>query len=167
MNNLYRASVPVFARGLAIIAAELSVAANMADDQGFDTDSLVKARLAPDMLTLAGQIQRASDTSKNAVVRLTGLDAPRFPDNEATFGDLQVRIADTVTFLQGVDAFTFEGAAERRVSLSFSKVKAELSGEDYLYQFVLPNFFFHLATAHDILRHKGIPLGKADYLGFN
>ena len=118
MIDLYRASVPVFARGFAIMAAELSVAANIADDRGFDPDSLVKARLAPDMLTLAGQVQRASDTSKNAVVRLTGMDAPRFPDTEATFCDLQIRIADTVTFLQGVDPAIFEGAAERRVSLS-------------------------------------------------
>ena len=98
---------------------------------------------------------------------MTGLEAPRFPDTEATLDDLQVRIADTVDFLQGIDVVAFENAAARPVSLSFSKVKAELTGEDYLYQFVLANFFFHLATAHDILRHKGIPLGKADYLGFN
>ena len=125
----------------------------------------MQARLAPDMLPLAGQVQRASDTSKNAVARLTGIDAPAFPDVETTFAELRQRIGDTLDFFASVDPPRLEDSGAREITLKFGQFQTVLAGEDYLLTFALPNFYFHLATAHGILRHQGVQVGKLDYLG--
>lgn len=126
---------------------------------------LVSARLAPDMLPFSGQVQRASDTSKATITRLTDVKAPSFPDDEVSFADLKARIAKTVAFLEGLDTSVLDDSESREVTLSFGPHKALLGGQDYMLQFALPNFFFHVTTAHDILRHNGVPIGKLDYLG--
>ena len=115
------------------------------------------------MLPLSGQVQRASDTSKGAIGRLTSIAAPSFPDTETTFGELKDRIAKTIAFLQTATAEDFAASETKKIELKF--LKTTLSGEDYLLLFVIPNFFFHVATAHDILRNQGLNVGKLDYLG--
>ncbi|MNF02388.1 hypothetical protein D3C80_2015240 [compost metagenome] len=89
---------------------------------------------------------------------------PGFPDEEKTFADLRERIGKTVAFLETVRPADLEDSETREVTLNFTKLKMTLSGEDYLLKFGLPNFYFHLTTAYDILRHKGVPVGKADFI---
>lgn len=163
--SMYRLSIPVFVRGFGVLSSYLDKAEAHAQANGLDPAILVQARLAPDMLPLAGQVQRASDTSKNAIARLTGVDAPAFPDTEGTFAELQQRIRNTLDFFGSVDPARLEGSELREIPLKFGKFRAVLTGQDYLLDFTLPNFYFHIATAHGILRHQGIQIGKLDYLG--
>ncbi|MCK3776585.1 DUF1993 domain-containing protein [Ensifer sesbaniae] len=162
--TMYQLSIPALIRGLGVLTKLLDKAEAFARDNGISSDDLVNARLAPDMLTLAGQVQRVSDTSKGLVGRLTSIEVPRFPDEEKTVDELRQRIANTVAFLETVRPVDLEDSASREVVLNFPTLKVTLTGEEYLLRFVLPNFYFHLTTAYDILRHKGVPIGKADYL---
>jgi hypothetical protein len=160
--SMYQASIPVFVRGLGVLSALLEKGAAYASETSTD---LVGARLAPDMFPLSAQVQRASDTSKLAAERLTGIKSPCFEDVETTFPELQERIARTLAFLNGIEPAQMEGSEERSVQLSFGEFKPVFRGADYLLTFALPNFFFHVTTAYDILRHKGVQVGKRDYLG--
>jgi hypothetical protein len=163
--SMHRASVPVFARALTVLATLLEKGEAHAKAQGWNPDDLVADRLAEDMLPLSGQIQRASDAAKGAVARLTGVDAPAMADEEATIAQLQKRVADTLAYIQSVDPQAFEGSEDRTVELKLPGGTLTFTGEDYLFGFALPNFFFHVVTAYDILRHKGVSIGKLDYLG--
>jgi hypothetical protein len=163
--SMYRVSVPVFVRGFEVLSALLDKASAHASEKGIDASVLVSARLAPDMLPLAAQIQRASDTSKLSIERLSGEPSPRLEDNETTIPELHERIAKTVAYLKSVDAAQLEGSEERVVTLSFGAFKPSFRGDEYLLTFGLPNFFFHLTTAYDILRHNGVQVGKLDFLG--
>lgn len=163
--SMYQASVPVFLRALGNLSTILHKAEAHAAAKKIDPSVFVNARLAPDMLSLAGQVQRASDTSKGAAGRLAGIELPRFEDTETTFADLQARIAKTVTFLQGVPAEKVDGSEEREVKLSLRNEDVVFRGQDYLLGFALPNFFFHVTTAYAILRHNGVDIGKRDFLG--
>ncbi|AOB32666.1 hypothetical protein AKI39_20865 [Bordetella sp. H567] len=163
--SMYQASIPVFVRALNVLIALLDKAEAHAAQNGLELSTLVNARLAPDMYPLSGQIQRASDASKFAIKRLTGLDAPSFEDVETTFPELRKRIADTVAWLQSVPAAALEGSEGKTVQLSFGDFKPSFQGDAYLLSFALPNFYFHVTTAYDILRHSGVPVGKLDFLG--
>ncbi|MGR4864365.1 DUF1993 domain-containing protein [Caulobacter sp. LARHSG274] len=163
--TMHRATVPVLARALKVLATLLEKGEAHAKAQGLDPAALVGARLAEDMLPLSGQVQRASDSAKGAVARLTGVTAPAMPDEETTFAELQKRIADTLAFVESADPQAFEGSEDRTVELPTPSGPLPFTGEDYLLGFVLPNVFFHVTTAYDILRHKGVQIGKLDYLG--
>ncbi|MBZ7922733.1 DUF1993 domain-containing protein [Ensifer adhaerens] len=163
--TMYQLSIPALVRGLGVLTRLLDKAEAHARDNGISPDDLVNARLAPDMLTLAGQVQRVSDTSKGLVGRLTSIEVPRFPDEEKTLDELRQRVANTVAFLETVAPADMEDSAAREVILNFPTLKVTLTGEEYLLKFVLPNFYFHLTTAYDILRHKGVSIGKGDFLG--
>lgn len=162
--SMYQASIPVFVHGLGTLAALLGTAASHAREKKFDPDILAGARLAPDMFSLTGQIQRASDTSKFAAERLTGIASPRLEDNERTIPDLETRIAKTIAYLEGIDRKAFEGTETKAINLDFGEFKPSFTGESYLLTFALPNFFFHVTTAYNILRHSGVPVGKRDFL---
>ena len=161
--SMFDLSVPPFVRGLATLSQYLANASEYAAAKGIEPTDLINARLAPDMLPLSGQIQRASDTSKGTIGRLTDIPAPSFADTETTLAELQDRIAKTVAFLRTVTPEHFTDAANKKIELKF--LKTTLSGKDYVLQFALPNFYFHVATAHAILRHNGLKIGKLDYLG--
>jgi uncharacterized protein len=160
-----RLTVPVFVRGLKILSTLLDKAEEHAAQAGVVPETLVGARLADDMLPLAGQVQRASDTAKFAAQRIGGGEAPSFADDEATFQQLQERIAKTVAYLESVDAARLDAGAQREVKLGWMPEGTVFTGESYLLTFALPNFYFHVVTAYDILRHKGVKIGKLDYLG--
>jgi len=162
MPSMHRATVPVLIRGLKVLSTLLEKGEAHAKETGAD---LTGARLAPDMLTLIGQIQRISDTSKGAIGRLTDVTPPPMADDEVSFADLQARIAKTIAFLESVDPAAFDGADTREVTLKAGPFEAKMSGEDCLLGFVLPNFYFHLTTAYGILRNQGVAVGKLDYLG--
>jgi uncharacterized protein len=159
--SVLEASVPVFVRGLKAMSAELAKGSAYAEERKIDPSVLVNARLFPDMLPLSGQVQRASDGAKFAAERLSGVKSPRFEDIEKTFSELERRIQDTIAFLESVEPEAFAGSETKEIKIS----AGTFSGRDYLLQFALPNFFFHVAMAHAILRHNGVSVGKLDYLG--
>ena len=163
--SIYQASVPVFVRGMTVLADLLEKAVVHAQAEGLDPAVLVNARLAPDMYPLSGQVQRASDAAKFAAQRLSQGQAPKFPDEETTFAQLQQRIADTITYLQSVTPEQVEGAESRKIVVNFGDFKPEFQGDGYLLTFALPNFYFHVTTAYAILRNAGVKIGKLDFLG--
>jgi hypothetical protein len=163
--SFYDISVPVFLRGLGQLSHLLDKGLAHAQASGLDPAVLVDARLAPDMYTLAGQVQSASDASKLGTARIAGVTAPSFPDTETTYAELQARVAKTVDYLQSVDRALVDGFEDRAVTMKARGNELSFTAQRYLLQFALPNFFFHVTTAYDVLRHSGVPLGKMDYLG--
>jgi hypothetical protein len=158
--SMYQASIPLLVRGFDNLAAVLKKG-----EAHPDAATLVEARLAPDMFTLAGQIQRASDTAKGCAARLAGIDNPSFADTETTFAHLQERIAKTRDFLQSVKPAQIDGSEDKTISIKAGSSVMNFTGAGYLTTFAIPNFYFHVTTAYDILRHKGVEVGKMDYLG--
>jgi len=163
--SMYRASIPMFVRGLKVFANLLDLAEAHVRKAGGDPEALVEAKLAPDMAPLSGQVQRASDISKLALARLSGVAAPPMEDNEKTLAELRERIAKTLAYLASLDPSALEGSETKEVKLAFGDFQPTFNGEDYLLGFALPNFYFHVTTAYAILRHQGVPLGKQDFLG--
>jgi hypothetical protein len=163
--SMYDFSVPVLLRGFETLSNYLDKAAAYAAENNIDPTVLLNARLALDMQPLSSQVQRASDSAKGAIARLTGIEVPSFPDTETTFEELQERIKKTVAVIKSATPAQFAGSESRMLEMKFGSVSGSFRGDAYLTQFVLPNFFFHLTTAHDILRHNGMKIGKRDYLG--
>ncbi|MGA2550571.1 MAG: DUF1993 domain-containing protein [Burkholderiaceae bacterium] len=163
--SMQEVCVPAFVRGLSVVSSLIDKAEAHASEKGSDPKSIIEARLAPDMLTFAGQIQRASDTAKATVARLTAVESPSFPDTESSFAELKARAAKTIEFLHSVKSDRFAGSHERLVNINLRLFKGDVRGDAYLLRFGLPNFYFHVTTAYDILRHLGVNVGKADYLG--
>jgi hypothetical protein len=162
---IYDASIPALIRGLSILETYAAKAAEDAAARGYEQAVLVGARLAPDMMPLSGQFQRASDTAKAAIPRLTGIAAPAFADTETSFEQLAKRVADTAAFLQGVSADAFAESADRTIELRFGQLATTLPAWQFVTGFLLPNFYFHVTMVHAVLRHNGVKVGKLDYLG--
>ena len=163
--SMYQASVPVFTRILENLAAILKKAEAHAEAKGFDPAVLVNARLAPDMHPLARQIQFASDGAKRGGARLAGVEPPAYPDTETTFAELQERIAKTIAFLKELTAEQIDGSEDRTITMKLPGTELSFTGQAFLLNFVLPNFYFHVTAAYLILRHNGVELGKMDFLG--
>ena len=162
--SMYQASVPVFLHGLGTLTHLLRKGEAHALETGADPASYVEARLAPDMLTLAGQIQRASDTSKFAIERLSGVASPKLEDSEKTVTELLARIERTAAYIDSIQEAQIDGTETKRIELKLRDFNPVFTGASYLLTFAVPNFYFHVTTAYDILRHKGVPLAKPDYL---
>lgn len=159
--SIYDASAPAFAASMTDIQAWL----DKAIAEGKTEAMLMESKLAPDMRPFPAQIQMASDSAKNAVARLAGVDAPSMPDTEASFAELKDRCARTVTFIESVQRSAFDGAEDRTVELKFPNgMGYRFDGRQYLTGFALPNFYFHVTTAYAILRVQGVALGKPDFL---
>ena len=163
--TMYSASVPVFNRILGNVGSWLDKAEAHAAAKKFDPAVYLTARLAPDMLPLAKQIQIACDAAKFCVARLAGSEAPKFEDSETTFAELRERIARTLAYVNSVPAAQIDGTDAKDVSVPRRDGSMTMKGEDYLRHFVLPNFYFHATTTYALLRHYGVELGKADFLG--
>lgn len=163
--TMFQVSVPAFLRALSVLSALLDKGEEHAAAHGIVPDVLLGARLAEDMMPLTAQIQRVSDTAKFCVARLCGIDAPQFDDDEASFQQLRERIASTVAFIKSVNDKQFAGSEACDITLTFGAFSQTFTGQDYLLTFVLPNFYFHVTTAYDILRAQGVKIGKLDYLG--
>ena len=161
---MHALSVEVFSHTLGNLALILEKAGTNAAQRKFDTDVLLSARLAPDMLPLTRQVQIASDIAKNSVARLAGQEPPRFEDNESSIEQLRARIARTIDFLKSVPASALEGSETRTVKVPLEERTLEFTGVDFLQRWAIPNVFFHVVTTYDILRHNGVDLGKRDYL---
>lgn len=163
--SIYDASVPPMIRMLENLSNILDKAVAQAKEKNIDLKTLLEARLAPDMHPLPRQIQIATDSAKGGAARLADIEVPSYADTETTFPELKERIAKTVAFLKSVPQDKFAGAESRKVEMKLPNRTLEFSGKDFLNGMTLPNFFFHVTTAYDILRHKGIEIGKMDFLG--
>ena len=163
--SIFDASIPAFICAMHNLAACLRKAEADALSRKIDPAVLIAARLSPDMHPLSRQVQIASDIVKNGAARLAGVEAPSFPDTETTFEELQARIAKTVAFLETTTDAQLQGSEDRTITLKFPGREMEFSGATYLAGFVLPNLYFHMTIAYAILRHNGVPLGKADFIG--
>jgi uncharacterized protein len=164
-NAMYDAAVPVFNQMLGSLSTLLDKANAHAQAKKFDVSVLLQSRLAPDMLPFVRQVQIACDSAKFGVARLTGVEAPKFPDDEATVDELKDRIARTLEFINGVSKERFEGTAERAVEVPLRDRKLNFDGRSFLLHWSLPNFYFHLTTAYNLLRHNGVEIGKKDFIG--
>ena len=164
-TSLHDLTAPVLIRALGSLSAILAKGEAFAVEQGMDPAALLDARLIEDMGSLTMQVQRASDTAKGAMVRIGGVEGVAMPDEEASFADLQQRIAATIAFLESVPREAIDGKEDAVVTLTTPGGSFDFTGRSYALNFVLPNFFFHVTTAYAILRHKGVPIGKLDYLG--
>ena len=164
--SISQASLPVFEIGLNALSGVLDKAASFAAAKKVDESVLVGWRLAPDMLSLARQVQIASDMAKNGAARLAGVEPPRFEDTETTIEQLKGRLEETLAFIRTVDWTAIDASADREITFPLGPTnKGQMRGADYLNHFVLPNFYFHLTAAYAILRHCGVELGKRDFLG--
>jgi uncharacterized protein len=163
--SMHSASVPVFIRMLGNIQVWLDKARAHAEARKFDVNNFLAMRLAPDMLPFSRQIQIATDHAKGCVARLAGIENPKYEDDEANVDQLVARLKKTIEFVRSVPAAQIDGSEAREISLPLRRGELKFSGEDYLRYFALPNFLFHCTTAYDILRHGGVELGKADFLG--
>jgi uncharacterized protein len=164
--SLYQSSVPVFERSLVAFLGILDKAEAHAQTRKFDPTNYLSIRLAPDMLPLTRQIQTFCDHAKNASFRLAGVQAPRIEDNETTFAELRARIEATLGHLKAIDAKAVDAGADREVVIPVGpNTRLKSQGANYLMHFALPNFYFHLTTAYDILRSAGVEIGKRDFLG--
>lgn len=162
--SMYNASVPLFINTLRGMEGWFDKAEAFAEARGFEVDTLLQARLAPDQFTLVRQIQTACDSAKFMGARLSGAEAPSHPDTETTFAELRARIQATVAFLSDITEDQFDGAADRWCRMSFMPEGLGLRGAHYLNEFAIPNFYFHVTTAYAILRHNGVELGKRDFI---
>jgi hypothetical protein len=164
-NDLYQASVPQFLRMLGNLKAILEKAAAHAAAKKIDESAFLNARLYPDMFPLTTQVQIASDFARGTTARLSGTEPPPVEDQEKSLAELVARVDAAAAYVRGIPAAKFEGAPDRKIVRKIRGVERTFSGTDYLYQFALPNFYFHLTTAYAILRHNGVEVGKTDFLG--
>jgi uncharacterized protein len=162
---MYQASAPRFANTLGNLAAILDKAQAHCDARKIDPATLTTFRLFPDMFPFSRQVQIACDTAKGAVARLAGVEIPRHDDVEKTIPELKARIAKTLDFLHSVKPERVDGSEEKEIVLQMRNGERRYTGLQYLMGHALPNFYFHVTTAYNILRHNGVELGKADYLG--
>jgi hypothetical protein len=163
--SIYDASIPVMTRSLTNLSNILDKAVAQANSEGRSLNDLLEAKLAPDMRPFPFQVQSASDAAKGCAARLAGIEAPSMPDTETTFPELKARIEKTIAFLNTIKPEQVAGAEDREIVLKFPNGEFRFTGRDFLLGFSLPNFFFHVTTAYALLRHKGITIGKMDFLG--
>jgi hypothetical protein len=163
--SMSSAAIPSFEITLNALSRLLDKAEAHAAAKKYDAANLLNSRLAPDMFALTRQVQAACDQAKNGAARLSGIDPPKFEDNEKTIPELKERIARTLAFVKTVDRKAIDESADRTITLPLGpNKKGEMKGADYLNHFVLPNFYFHAATAYGLLRHAGLEIGKQDFL---
>jgi uncharacterized protein len=163
--SLHQVTVPVFAKTLSNLKAVLDKAKAHALEHKIEEAVYINARLYPDMLALSRQVQIATDIARGAAARLAGVEPPAYEDKEQSFDDLAARVQRTIDYMTGLDVKAFDDAATREITRPIRGQPHTFTGANYLLQFATPNVYFHTATAYAILRHNGVPLGKADYLG--
>ena len=163
--SMYQASVPVFVQLLEALSVCLDKAMAHAEAKKYDSAVLVGTRLIPDMLPFSTQIQIATDHAKGAPARLAGIEPPTMEDTEKTLPELKARIAKTVEFLKTLKPAQIDGSEARPIELKLRTRTINFTGQAYLLHFAMPNFYFHVTTAYDILRQAGVDIGKRDFIG--
>jgi len=163
--SMYDVSIPIFTLSLNNLSAILDKAESHTESKKVDSKVLAQARLIVDMLPLSSQIQIACDTAKGAAARLAGISIPKHEDTEATIAELKARIAKTLEFIKTVKPEQLQGSETREIVLQFPQNTLKFNGVNYLTNFALPNFFFHITIAYALLRKNGVDIGKRDFLG--
>lgn len=163
--SMYQISVPVFTRMLNNLIAILGIAAAHCEAKKIDPAFLINYRLYPDMFAFAKQVQIAADAAKNGAAHLAAAEPPKFDNTEQTFAELIERVKQTIEFVNSFKPEQIDGTEAKEVNIQRGDTTVTYRGQEYLLNRVLPNFFFHITTAYDILRHNGVELGKRDYLG--
>ena len=163
--SMYQASVPVFVRMVNNLCAILEKAEEHCATNKIDPAALINFRLYPDMFAFAKQVQVATDHARNGVARLAGREAPEIEKTETTFPELIERVKQSIAFMETLRPEHIDGTEAREVVVRRGEAVSTYLGQDYLLNRALPNFYFHVTTAYDILRHNGVVLGKRDYLG--
>jgi hypothetical protein len=162
--SLYDVSIPTYRRALKNLASFLDKAEAHAKENGVALATYAEARLAPDMHPFTRQVQIASDGAKGGAARLAGVAAPAMEDTETTFPELRERITKTIAFLDTIAKDQVDARDGATIELPLPSGAITFVAPDFLTQFALPNFFFHVTTAYAILRAQGVPLGKMDFL---
>ena len=165
MPALYDVTIPAFIRGLQNLSAMLEKSKAFAAEQGMDLSELVDARLIDDMAPLTRQVQMVTDTAKFVAVRVGQVENEAWADDEASYEDVEVRVSKAILFLQNVSAEGFDSREEAKVVLTTPSGDIPFTGSTYVFGFAIPNFYFHLSMAYALLRMKGVPVGKLDFLG--
>ncbi|MEO7775741.1 MAG: DUF1993 domain-containing protein [Steroidobacteraceae bacterium] len=163
--SMYQASVPRFVNILGNLSRILDKTQAHVDERKLDAGSLTTYRLFPDMLPMTTQVQIACDTAKGVVARLAGMEIPSYQDNEKTLADLKARITKTIAFIQTVTPQQIDGTEDKEIVVKRGDKETRYKGMQFLLGHALPNFYFHVTTTYNILRHNGIVIGKRDYLG--
>lgn len=163
--SMYQASAPRFVNILGNLSTILDKAQAHCDAKKLDATVLTSFRLFPDMLPMAKQVQIACDTAKGVMARLAGVEAPAYEDNEKTIAELKERIARTVAYVQGFTAAQIDGTEDRAIVVKRGDKETHYKGMQFLLGHAVPNFYFHVTTTYNILRHNGVEIGKRDYLG--
>jgi len=163
--SMYQASVPRFVNILGNLSNILDKAQDHLDAKKLDHATLTSYRLFPDMLPMTKQVQIACDTAKGVVARLAGVEIPVYEDSEKTLIDLKARIAKTISFIQTLTPGQIDGTEDKEIVIKRGDKETHYKGMQFLLGHALPNFYFHVTTAYNMLRHNGIEIGKRDYLG--
>ena len=163
--SMYEASVPTFLHTLRSLKAILEKGLAHAEARKFDPTVLAASRLYPDMLPLTRQVQIASDAAKGAAARLAGIEPPKFEDVETTIPELIARVDKTIDYLQSFKPAQIDGSEDRTITIQTPRQTFTFPGATFLRHWALPNFFFHVTTAYNLLRHNGVEIGKSDFLG--
>lgn len=163
--SMYQASVPHFTTMLTNLSAILKKAEDHCIEKKINEKILLSSRLFPDMFDCTRQIQIACDQVKNGLARIAGVEPPKYDDHETTFSEIQQRIANTINFLKALKPEQIDSGASKEIKFSIKEWNFEFVGDQYLITWIIPNFYFHITTAYNILRHNGLNIGKTDYLG--
>ena len=163
--SMHQCSIPVFIHSLNNLAALLKKGETHFAKEGVDALELINARLHPDMHPLSRQVQIACDVAKGAGARISGIEAPKYDDTESTFAELYTRIDNTLHFLSALSAEAINGTENKDIKMQAGPYELEFTGSSYLIKWALPNLYFHISTAYNILRHNGVDIGKIDFLG--
>jgi len=159
-----QASLGVITPMLMNLKTLLEKAAAHCESKKIDPSVLPASRLFPDMFPLSRQVQIATDHAKGCVARLSGQEPPAYEDNEKTLAELIARVQKTIEYVNGFTAAQIDGSEQRNIELKIGSHELKFIGHVYLLKFVLPNFYFHVTTAYNILRHNGVDVGKSDFL---
>lgn len=163
--SLFQVSVPTYVRQLSSLSAIIQKAIGYCAERKIDPATLLQARLYPDMFPLSHQVRFACNHAERGVCRLTGMEPPTRENNEATLEEFVARIATAIAFVKSTDASKMVGMEDRDITFPVGQNQMTLKGLDYLFQFSMPNFYFHVTTAYNIFRHNGLQIGKQDFLG--
>jgi hypothetical protein len=162
--SLYDVSIPLYRNMLRNVQAMLDKAEAHAKEKGDDVAHYLETKLAEDMLPLSRQIQMISDAAKGGAGRLAAMTPPSMPDVETTWAELKERIARTLAYVESIKREDVDGGEDRTIELQFPGNTMKFTPRDFIFNFSIPNFLFHVTTAYGLLRHKGVPLGKMDFL---
>ena len=163
--SMYQASVPRIINMLGNLSRIIEKAQAHADAKKIDPAAIIDFRLYPDMFSLCRQVQIATDTAKSVVARLAGADIPAYEDNERSFDDLKARIAKTIAFVETFTPAQIDGTEDKNIVTKRGDKETHYKGIQFLLNHAMPNVYFHVTTAYNILRHNGVEIGKRDYLG--